>query len=87
MDDIRKFFCSLNLKGSFSVGLLDAQHVLIRLHTEADFLHIWTRNIWYIIRSAMRVFKWITTFHVDRESALVPVWFSLPKLLVHLFDK
>lgn len=35
----------------------------------------------------MRVFKWTPRFHVDRESSLVPVWFSLPKLPVHLFHK
>ena len=36
---------------------------------------------------SMRVFKWSSKFHVDRESSLVPVWFSLPKLPIHLFDK
>ena len=35
----------------------------------------------------MRAFKWSTDFHVDRESSVVPVWFSLPKLLIHLFHK
>ena len=35
----------------------------------------------------MRVFKWSTSFHVDRESSLAPVWFNLAKLPVHLFDK
>ena len=35
----------------------------------------------------MRVFKWSSKFHVDRESSLVPVWFRLPKLPIHLFAK
>ncbi|XP_027166481.1 uncharacterized protein LOC113766495 [Coffea eugenioides] len=87
MEDIRKFFLSLDLKATFSIGLLDARHVLIRLHNEADFLRVWTRNVWYILGSPMRVFKWTPSFHVDKELLLVPVWFSLPKLPMHLFDK
>ncbi|XP_027181956.1 uncharacterized protein LOC113780347 [Coffea eugenioides] len=87
MADIRKFFLTLDLKGFYSIGLLDGRHVLIRLHNEADFLPVWTRNVWYIHGGAMRVFKWSTSFHVDKESSLVPVWFNLPKLPVHLFDK
>ena len=35
----------------------------------------------------MWVFKWSIDFHVDRESSLVPVWFALRKLPVHLFHK
>ncbi|XP_027151979.1 uncharacterized protein LOC113752035 [Coffea eugenioides] len=87
MADIRKFFLSLDLKGSYSFDLLDGRHVLIRLHNEADFMRIWTRNVWYIHGSVMRVFKWTTSFHIDKESSLTPVWFGLPKLPVHLFDK
>ena len=45
MEDIRKFFYSLDLKDTFTVGLMDARHVLIQLHNEADFLRVWTRNI------------------------------------------
>ena len=87
MTDIRKFFLSLDLKGSYSIGLMDGRHVLIKLHNEADFMHIWTRNIWYIHGSAMRVFKWTTSFHVAKESSLAAVWFSLSKLPVNLLDK
>ena len=35
----------------------------------------------------MRVFKRSIDFHVDRETSVVPVWFALPKLPVHLFHK
>ncbi|XP_027060835.1 uncharacterized protein [Coffea arabica] len=35
----------------------------------------------------MRVFKWTIDFHVDREASLAPVWFALPKLPIHLFQK
>ncbi|XP_027184115.1 uncharacterized protein LOC113782422 [Coffea eugenioides] len=87
MEDIRKFFLTLDLKESFSVGLMDSRHVLICLHNEADFLQVWTRNVWYVFGSPMRVFKWTSFFHVDRESSPVLVWFGLPKLPVHLFEK
>ncbi|XP_027169583.1 uncharacterized protein LOC113769324 [Coffea eugenioides] len=35
----------------------------------------------------MRVFKWTSLFHVDKEPSIVPVWFSLPKLPIHFFKK
>ncbi|XP_071902080.1 uncharacterized protein [Coffea arabica] len=62
-------------------------HVLIRLTTEADYYRIWARGIWYFKEVPMRVFKWSIDFHVDRETSVVPVWFALPKLPVHLFHK
>lgn len=35
----------------------------------------------------MRNFRWTPSFHVNRESSLVPVWFFLPILLIYLFEK
>ncbi|XP_027120509.2 uncharacterized protein [Coffea arabica] len=35
----------------------------------------------------MRVFKWSPAFHVDKEPSVVPVWFQLPKLPLHYFQK
>ena len=87
MEDLRKFFRTLDLKDSVALGLLDRRHVLIRLLNEADFYRIWSRNVWYVNDAPMRVFKWSIDFHVDRESSLVPVWFALPKLPIHLFHK
>ncbi|XP_027158250.1 uncharacterized protein LOC113759869 [Coffea eugenioides] len=73
MEDIKRFFLSLDLKGSFSIGLLDSRHVLIRLHIEEDFLRVWTRAVWYIADNTMRVFKWTPSFHVDKESSLASI--------------
>ena len=87
LPELRKFFSMLDLKDSVSVGLLDARHVLLRFNGEADFLRVWARNVWYVHGCPMRVFKWSSKFHVDRESSLVPVWFRLPKLPIHLFAK
>lgn len=35
----------------------------------------------------MRVFKWSSTFYVARESSIVPIWVSLPRLPVHFSEK
>nr|XP_027062778.1 uncharacterized protein LOC113689154 [Coffea arabica] len=87
MEELRKFFKTLDLKAEFSVGLLDHRHVIICLNAEHDFHRIWGRHLWYVLGCPMRVFKWTTSFHVHKEPSLVPVWFSLPKLPLHLFHK
>ena len=87
MEDLRRFFRTLDLKDDFSLGLLDRRHILIRLTNEANYHHLWSRSIWYIQDVPMRIFKWSTEFHVDRESSFVPVWFTLPKLPIHMFHK
>ena len=87
MEDLRKFFHSLDLKEEASVGLMDARHILIKLGTEADFHRLWARGIWYVFGKPMTVFRWSPEFHVDREPAVVPVWFQLPKLPIHYFNK
>ena len=87
MEKLRKFFQALNLKAEYSLGLMDRRHVLIRLSNEADYYRVWSRGIWHINKVPMRVLKWSIDFHVDRETSVVPVWFSLPKLPVHLFHK
>jgi hypothetical protein len=35
----------------------------------------------------MRLFKWTPDFNTKTESAVVPVWISLPELPLHLFHK
>ncbi|XP_027174247.1 uncharacterized protein LOC113773842 [Coffea eugenioides] len=87
MDDLRKFFHALDLTAEFSLGLLDRRHILIRLANEADYYRVWSRGVWSINKAPMRVFKWSIDFHVDREASIVPVWFALPKLPVHIFHK
>nr|XP_027083516.1 uncharacterized protein LOC113705806 [Coffea arabica] len=87
LDDVRRFFSTLNLKNSVTIGHLDARHVLMRFNQEADFLRVWTRGIWQIGRFPMRVFHWSPDFHVQRESSLAPVWIALPCLTIHFFDK
>ena len=87
MDVIQKFFLSLDLKETVSVGLLDSRHVLIRLGNEMDFHRLWSRGNWYSHGVLMSVLKWSPAFHVDREPSVVLVWFQLPKLMIHYFAK
>ncbi|XP_071917289.1 uncharacterized protein [Coffea arabica] len=87
LEEVRKFIASLDLRENPVVGLLDVRHVLIQLNNEADFHRVWFRRIWYVSSFPMRVFKWTTDFHVDRESSVVPLWLQLPKLPLHFFNK
>ncbi|XP_027122242.1 uncharacterized protein [Coffea arabica] len=87
LEDIRKFFASLDLRDHVSVGLMDYRHVLIKCTTETDFNRLWTQGIGHLGRFSMRVFRWRRDFHVQKESSLAPVWVTLPALPIHYFDK
>nr|XP_027067822.1 uncharacterized protein LOC113693489 [Coffea arabica] len=87
LEEIRKFFSTLDLREKTTVGLMDSRHVVIHMGNEADFLRVWARGIWYVSGFPMRVFKWSPAFHVDKEPSVVPVWFQLPKLPLHYFQK
>lgn len=73
MPDIRKFFLSLGLKDDPHVSLLDNRHIHIKLQFEKDYTRIWLKQIWYIGRASMRIFKWSTNFRCSEESLVVPV--------------
>lgn len=57
--------------------------MLIKLSLEEDYSWIWMRQTWYVSGKGMRVFKWSTDFICSAESPIIPVWVSLPHLLVH----
>ena len=48
---------------------------------------MWFREIWYLKKYHVRVFKWIVDFRVDVESSIAPVWVNFPHLQVYLFDQ
>ena len=48
---------------------------------------IYSQIVWYVAKVTMRIFKWSPYFSVDRESSLVPVWISLPRLPIIFFAK
>ncbi|KAK6919812.1 protein of unknown function DUF4283 [Dillenia turbinata] len=87
LEEIRKFFATLNLRGTIIVGHLDTRHVLLRFTKEGDFLQIWTPRLWQIFKFPMRTFRWTPYFHVSRESSIVSIWLSLPCLPIYFFDK
>ncbi|CAI9098768.1 OLC1v1035474C1 [Oldenlandia corymbosa var. corymbosa] len=87
LEVIQNFFISQDLATTFTVGLMGSKHVLLNFNSEKDLLRIYSRSIWYIDSKPMRIFKWTPYFHVDRESSIVPLWFKLPKLPVHLSNK
>lgn len=76
---------SLDFRSDFNVGLLDNRHLLIKLNCEEDYLRVYSRTVWYIGAVTMRIFKWTPNLSTEKETSLVPVWITLPRLPVHLF--
>lgn len=55
VEDLQKDFLTLDLRSSFSIGLLDNRHLLIKLHCEEDYLRVYSRTVWYIGAVTMRI--------------------------------
>lgn len=87
IEKLQKDFEALDLKGEFQLGLLDNRHVLIQLHHQQDYLRLYSRAVWYVGGMPMRIFKWTSEFHVDKESSVAPVWVTLPRLPIHFFNR
>lgn len=87
METIRKAFHGFSLKAYFSIGLLDDQHILIKLFYEEDFMRLWLRDHLYIFKAPMKVMKWTLDFISGYDCPILPVWVNLPHLPVHLFAK
>ena len=45
LEDIGKFFHTLDLKQNVFVGHMDSRHVLLRFSSESDFYRVWTRDL------------------------------------------
>lgn len=87
IEKLQKDFEAFDLKGEFQLGLLDNRHVLIQLHHQQDYLRLYSRAVWYVGGMPMRIFKWTSEFHVDKESSVAPVWVTLPRLPIHFFNR
>nr|XP_027090446.1 uncharacterized protein LOC113711482 [Coffea arabica] len=87
LDVTRKSLLAIGFKSTFTVGLLDQRHILIRFCLEEDFLRCWTKGFWNVAEFPMRVFKWSPDFTVSSESSRAPVWIALEHLPIHFFDK
>lgn len=77
----------MGFKGTFTIGLLDFRHVLIRFELEDDILRCWLKGLWSFQGYSMLVLKWTPAFSVAAEMSIVPVWLSLPNLPIHFFAK
>lgn len=61
---------AFGLKSTFSAGLLDNKHVLLRFNNEEDNHRIWLREHLYLRNYPMRVFKWTP----DAKMSIAPIW-------------
>ncbi|KAL0907645.1 hypothetical protein M5K25_022065 [Dendrobium thyrsiflorum] len=86
LEAIRKFFFNLKLKGEFSVTVLEAKNVLIKLADDLDYCRVFAHRSYFINNCYMRLIKWSPSFDVDVESPVVPIWVSFPNLRPHLFS-
>lgn len=87
VNQLRRTFGGCGLAGPVEVGVLDGLHILIRPSLEADFLRLRTKPLWFIAKAPMWLFCWPSAFSPSRESAIAPVWVSMPDLPLHLFAK
>ncbi|KAL0926278.1 hypothetical protein M5K25_002494 [Dendrobium thyrsiflorum] len=86
LEAIRKFFFNLKLNGEFSVTVLNAKNVLIKLMDYLDYCRVFAHRSYFINNCYMRLIKWSPSFDVDVESPVVPIWVSFPNLRPHLFS-
>ncbi|KAG6491488.1 hypothetical protein ZIOFF_052839 [Zingiber officinale] len=80
-------FKGLGLSITYNIRFLRAGHIFLHLTSIEDMARIWTRGVWRIGGSILRIFKWTPHFSYEAESSLVPVWVQFPDLPVHMFNK
>ncbi|KAG6491482.1 hypothetical protein ZIOFF_052833 [Zingiber officinale] len=80
-------FKGLGLSSPYNIRFLRAGHIFVHLTSNEDMARIWTRGVWRIGGSILRIFKWTPHFSYEAESSLVPVWVQFPDLPVHMFNK
>ncbi|KAG6466653.1 hypothetical protein ZIOFF_075557 [Zingiber officinale] len=80
-------FKGLGLSSPYNIRFLRAGHIFLHLTSNEDMARIWTRGVWRIGGSILRIFKWTPHFSYEAESSVVPVWVQFPDLPVHMFNK
>ncbi|KAI0495361.1 hypothetical protein KFK09_025511 [Dendrobium nobile] len=86
VDAIRKFCFNLKLIGDFSVTVLNARNVLIKLVNDFDYCRIFAHRSYFVQNCLMKVVKWSPHLDVEVDSPVVPIWVSFPLLRPHLFS-
>lgn len=71
MEAIHQLFKAQDFIDIFTVGLLNPRHILVTFHRKKNFHRFYSRMLWYVGDFPMRVFKWTSDFHADRESSIV----------------
>lgn len=86
MEAIHGFFKAQDFLDTYSVGLLNPRHIIVKFHGERDLHRFYSCKLWYIGDFPTRIFKWTPDFHANRESSIVPIWFKFPGLPVQFFN-
>ncbi|KAI0495640.1 hypothetical protein KFK09_021943 [Dendrobium nobile] len=86
LDAIRHFFFNLKLIGTFSVTLLNARHVLIKLSKDLDYSDVFSHRSYFVNNCFMKLSKWSPFLDVNVESPIIPIWISFPNLRPHFFS-
>lgn len=73
------------------IGVLDARHILIRLTTLEDYVHLMSTAAFYVKAKEnywqMRTLKWDPWFEPDVETTIGVAWISFPDLPPNFFAK
>ncbi|KAL3642271.1 hypothetical protein CASFOL_013086 [Castilleja foliolosa] len=69
-----------NLNTDPVISLLDARHFLIIAANQSDMIKAQSQDSHKINASMFRLFRWQRDYDFVRDSTMIPVWISLPKL-------
>ncbi|KAL2519773.1 Uncharacterized protein Adt_16020 [Abeliophyllum distichum] len=87
MNKVRSSLATFDFKGHYQVGLLDYKHIIIEFGLEEDYVRLFSKSIWVVAGSPMRIFKWSYDFDPRVEQPVVPIWIALPLLPYVFFNK
>ena len=76
-----------DLSGEVFVGVLNSNHLLLRFLNARDYVKAWLRDQHVIKGIHFRVFPWSPFFKPGIESALTPVWISMPLLPLNFYGE
>lgn len=85
LSKIRSAIARWGLTKSFSVGIMDARHVLLFLTTEIDFKIAMAKEVYKIEDRLFRKFKWTRDFVNKEDSTIQPVWVQFHNLPITHF--
>ncbi|KAG8363015.1 hypothetical protein BUALT_BualtUnG0013700 [Buddleja alternifolia] len=87
MQRLRTKFEAMGLNKGFKIGVLDHNHVWIRLFDPNDYARVWMKQTLYFDSFPMRVLKWTSDFNPNEESPIMPIWIKVFGLRPHWFHR